>query len=176
MTTPAGTTTYEYDVFGKLRGVVLPDGTEIEYVIDGQNRRVGKRVNGTLVQGFLHQDQLNPVAELDGSGQVLGRFVYGTRPHVPDYMINGGVTYRIVTDHLGSVRLVVNTSTGAIAQRIDYDAFGRVTQDSDPGFQPFGFAGGIHDGHTGLVRFGATGLRSIHRAVDGQGPDSFRRR
>ena len=38
---------------------------------------------------------------------------------------------------------------------MDYDAFGRVTSDSNPGFQPFGFAGGIYDPDTGLVRFGA---------------------
>jgi RHS repeat-associated protein len=56
---------------------------------------------------------------------------------------------------LGSVRLVVNTQTGDIAQRIDYDAFGNVTQDTNPGFQPFGFAGGLYDVDTGLVRFGA---------------------
>jgi RHS repeat-associated protein len=42
-----------------------------------------------------------------------------------------------------------------VAQRTDYDAFGRVTQDSNPGFQPVGFAGGIYDTNTGLVRFGA---------------------
>jgi len=35
------------------------------YVIDGRNRRIGKKVNGTLVQGFLYKDQLNPIAELD---------------------------------------------------------------------------------------------------------------
>jgi RHS repeat-associated protein len=38
---------------------------------------------------------------------------------------------------------------------MDYDAFGAVTQDTNPGFQPFGFAGGLHDRDTGLVRFGA---------------------
>jgi RHS repeat-associated protein len=38
---------------------------------------------------------------------------------------------------------------------MDYDEFGNVTQDTNPGFQPFGFAGGIYDRHTGLVRFGA---------------------
>jgi len=70
-------------------------------------------------------------------------------------MVKGGVTYRILTDHLGSVRLVVDASTGAIAQRLDYDEFGRVVQDTNPGFQPFGFAGGIYDPDTGLVRFGA---------------------
>lgn len=51
------TTTYDYDAFGNLRSVVLPDGTRIDYVIDGQNRRVGKKVNGTLAQGFLYEDQ-----------------------------------------------------------------------------------------------------------------------
>ena len=60
-------------------------------------------------------------------------------------MVKGGVTYRIVTDHLGSPRLVVDTATGAIAQRMDYDDFGNVLLDTNPGFQPFGFAGGLYD-------------------------------
>lgn len=38
---------------------------------------------------------------------------------------------------------------------MDYDAFGNVLLDTDPGFQPFGFAGGLYDSDTGLVRFGA---------------------
>jgi RHS repeat-associated protein len=49
----------------------------------------------------------------------------------------------------------VNISNGIIAQRIDYDAFGNVVFDSNPGFQPFGFAGGIYDLDTKLTRFGA---------------------
>ena len=36
-----------------------------------------------------------------------------------------------------------------------YDEFGRVTLDTNPGFQPFGFAGGQYDSDTKLVRFGA---------------------
>jgi RHS repeat-associated protein len=70
-------------------------------------------------------------------------------------MIRGGVTYRIISDHLGSPRLVVDVATGNVAQRIDYDEFGVVTSDTNPGFQPFGFAGGLYDKDTGLVRFGA---------------------
>jgi RHS repeat-associated protein len=49
----------------------------------------------------------------------------------------------------------VNTADGSIAQRIDYDEFGNITADTNPGFQPFGFAAGLYDQHTGLVRFGA---------------------
>jgi YD repeat-containing protein len=52
-------------------------------------------------------------------------------------MIRGDTTYRLISDHLGSVRLVVNAETGAIAQRLDYDAFGRVLRDTNPGFQPY---------------------------------------
>ena len=149
------TTTYDYDVFSNLMAVTLSGGTQIEYLIDGMDRRIGRKVDGTLEQGWFYQDQLNPVAELDGSGNVVSRFVYATRDHVPDYMIKGGTTYRIISDHLGSVHLVVNASTDAIAQQMNYDEFGRVIQDTNPGFQPFGFAGGLYDRDTGLTRFGA---------------------
>jgi RHS repeat-associated protein len=149
------TVTYSYDVMGNLRGVGLPDGVTIDYVIDAANRRVGKRVDGELVKGWLYAGQLTPVAELDGAGSVVSRFVYGTGGNVPDYMVRAGVEYRIISDSLGSVRLVVNAADGSIAQRLDYDPFGRVTLDTSPGFQPFGFAGGLYDYQTGLVRFGA---------------------
>jgi len=74
---------------------------------------------------------------------------------VPDYMTKLGETYRIITDHVGSVRLVVNVATGDVAQRIDYDEFGQITRNTNPGFQPFGFAGGLYDEDTKLTRFGA---------------------
>jgi len=70
-------------------------------------------------------------------------------------MLQAGTTYRLVMDQVGSVRLVVNTTTGAVAQRVDYDEFGSVLADSAPGFQPFGFAGGLRDVDSGLTRFGA---------------------
>nr|MEC4314924.1 RHS repeat-associated core domain-containing protein [Thiotrichaceae bacterium] len=149
------TNTYDYDVLGNLRSVQLGNGQQIEYVIDERNRRIGKKVNGQLVQGFLYQDDLNPVAELDAQGNVMSVFVYGSKINVPDYMVKAGVLYRIVSDHLGSVRLVVDVATGAVVQQLDYDAFGQVLSDTNPSFQPFGFAGGLYDADTGLVRFGA---------------------
>jgi RHS repeat-associated protein len=103
----------------------------------------------------LYAGQLTPVAELNGSGAVVSRFVYASRSNVPDYLIKNGTTYRIIADHLGSPRLVVDVVTGAIVQRMDYDAFGRVNLDTNPGFQPFGFAGGLYDRDTKLTHFGA---------------------
>jgi RHS repeat-associated protein len=149
------TTTYSYDQLGVLLGVTPPTGPAITYLVDGLHRRIGKRADGALVQGFIYEDDLRPIAELDGTGAVLSRFVYATRPNVPDYLVKGGVAYRIITDHLGSPRLVLNTTDGTVAQRMDYDGFGRVTLDTNPGFQPFGFAGGLYDRDTRLVRFGA---------------------
>jgi len=105
-------------------------------------------------------DQLNPIAELDGGGDVTELFIYGSNANVPDSMVKFNAdgtttTHRILSDQVGSVRFVINTSNGTVAQEIDYDAFGRVMLDTNPGFQPFGFAGGLYDYETGLVRFGA---------------------
>ena len=132
-----------------------PAGSPIAYIVDGENRRVGKQVGGTLTQGFLYKDALNVVVQLDGSGNVVNRFVFGTKPNVPDYFTASAGTFRILSDHLGSPRLIVNTSSGGVAEEIDYDEFGNVTNDTNPGLTPFGFAGGLYDSNTGLVRFGA---------------------
>jgi RHS repeat-associated protein len=151
----AATTSYSYDVRGNLRDVTLPDGRQIEYVIDATGRRTGEKVNDTLVKGWLYQDSLKPIAELDANGNIVSRFIYAGKANVPEYMIKNGIEYRLITDQLGSVRLVVNVNDGSIVQRLDYDEFGRVLADSNPGLQPFGFAGGLYAPDTGLVHFGA---------------------
>lgn len=149
------TTTYGYDAYGNLMEVTLPDGMVVEYVVDALNRRIGKKVDGTPTHAWLYKDDLNPVVELDGAGAVLSVFIYASKRNVPDYMLRGGNTYRIVSDHLGSPRMVIDTVTGIVEQQMEFDEFGKVLQDSNPGFQPFGFAGGLYDPDTQLVRFGA---------------------
>jgi RHS repeat-associated protein len=155
-TDATGTTSYDYDALGNLDSVELPDGTEIAYVTDGLGRRIARKVDGQLTHGFLYgADALGPAAELNAQGAVRTRFVYATSPYAPDYMVRQGTTYRIVRDQLGSVRLVVDAQSGQAAQEITYGPFGEVLSDTNPGFQPFGFAGGLYDPETGLVRFGA---------------------
>ena len=104
---------------------------------------------------YVYKDALNPIAVLNETGDVLQRFVYGSQGHVPDYMTSPEGTFAFVTDHLGSVRQVINAATGEEVQRLGYDAFGQVLEDTNPGLQPFGFAGGLYDAETSLVRFGA---------------------
>jgi len=77
---------------------------------------VGKKVNGTLERSWIYDGQLRPVAEYGPTGTIIATYVYATHINVPDYMVKSGITYRIITDHLGSLRFVIDTATGAIAQ------------------------------------------------------------
>jgi RHS repeat-associated protein len=140
---------------GNLMKVELPDGDEIEYLIDAQNRRVGKKLNGQIVARWIYSGRLAPVAQLDSAGNIAARYVYAAHVNIPDYIVTDLATYRVITDHLGSLRLVVNEATGEVVQRMDYDAWGNVLADNNPGFTPFGYAGGMYENQTRLVRFGA---------------------
>lgn len=146
---------YSYDVFGNLTQATPTSGTTYNYIIDGANRLAGKIVSGTIQRRYLYQDKLRVAAQLDGSGVLQKEFVYATGSQTPDYMLSGGNKYRIITNHLGSPRLVVNVDNGTVVQLMKYNVFGVVTTDTSPDFQPFGFAGGLYDQHTKLVRFGA---------------------
>lgn len=116
---------------------------------------MAKKVNGAIVRQWTYQTQLHPLAEYDGSGNLIQQFIYATRDHVPDLIIRGGTTYRVISDQTGSVRRIVEVSSGAIVHEMTYSPFGKVLSDSSPAWQPFGFAGGHYDGASGLVRFGA---------------------
>lgn len=146
----------QVDVLGNLRSYAPQSGSTISYSVDYRNRRVAKSEGGVPVQRFLYEGPLRVVAELDDLGQVASRFVYGTRLNVPEYLVRSGATYRILIDERGSPRLVVDASSGAVVQSIDYEEFGKIIGETVvPGFsQPFGFAGGIQDRDTGFVRFG----------------------
>ncbi len=108
-----------------------------------------------MVQKFIYEGQLTPVAEFDGQGNLVSIFVYGTKINVPDYIINGGEVLKVITDHLGSVRFIIKATDGQILQRMEYDSFGNVIYDSNEGFTPFGFAGSLYDPDNALIRFGA---------------------
>jgi len=127
-----GASTYDYDELGSLVHLELPNGDDVDYNVDGLGRRVTRKLNGTVTNRFQYGTGLQPMAELDAAGNTVSTFVYASRGNVPDYMTKGGVHYRFVTDQVGSVRMVVNTSTGVVAQRIDYDSFGNIMSDTDP--------------------------------------------
>jgi len=81
-TTDSETTFYEYDLYGNLLSVVLPDGRTIEYEVDGAGRRVGRReldIDGNRIsfKGWIYRDLLRPIAEVNEAGNVVARYIYG---------------------------------------------------------------------------------------------------
>ena len=66
----------------------------------------------------------------------------------------GGVRYFVQTDQVGTPR-VVTDAAGNVVKQIRTSAFGEALSDSAPAFKMYvGYAGGISDSSTGLIRFG----------------------
>jgi RHS repeat-associated protein len=146
-------TTYDYSSRGELLTVTLPDGRIIEYVYDPLGRRIAKKVDGVITEKYLWQGLTRLLAVYDGSDNLLMRFEYADG-RMPVAMTKGGVTYYLTYDQVGSLRVVADAS-GNVVKKIDYDSFGNIIDDTNPTFEmPFGFAGGLNDQDTGLVRFG----------------------
>jgi len=146
---------YAYNSFGQTRSVEISGGAKIEYLIDAENKRSARVRNGQITAQYIYDVGGRLMAELDAMGFLRARFIYATDPHSPDYMLFGGKEYLFAKDNLGSIRQVIDSQTGSVVQEILYSEFGEVLSDTNPGFQPFGFAGGHYDHETRLVRFGA---------------------
>jgi RHS repeat-associated protein len=146
-------TTYSYSSRGELLNVRLPDGTAVEYVHDPLGRRIARKVDGAIVEKYLWQGMARLLAVYDGSDNLLMRFKYADA-RMPASMTRRGSTYYLTYDQVGSLRVVAD-SAGNVIKRIDYDSFGSIITDTNPAFEvPFGFAGGLYDPDTELVRFG----------------------
>ena len=146
-------TGYTYSSRGELLNVTLPDNTVIGYVHDPIGRRIAKKIDGIIVEKYLWQGLTRLLAVYDGADNLLMRFEYAD-DRMPPSMTSEGATYYLCYDQVGSLRVVADSS-GNVVKRIDYDAFGNIIADTNPGFEvPFGYVGGLHDRDTGLVRFG----------------------
>lgn len=146
-------TTYYYSSRGELLQIALPDGKVIEYIHDPLGRRIAAKVNGKITEKYLWEGQTRLLAIYDGSGNLLMRFNYADG-RMPYSMTWGGDTYYLTYDQVGSLRVITDRG-GNILKRLDYDSFGNIIADTNPQLNVmFGFAGGLQDPDTGLVRFG----------------------
>jgi RHS repeat-associated protein len=150
----AGTTTYRYDLSGALLWVGRPDMTRIDYAVDSAGRRLASLRAGKLRYGIVYSDGLHPGAELGADGAVTTRYVY-TDGQSPAYVTRNHVDYLEIADGASSPCVIVDAATGETVDVILRDPFGRVVSETSPGFQLVGFAGGLLDPDTGLIRFGA---------------------
>ncbi|MEK6553726.1 MAG: RHS repeat-associated core domain-containing protein, partial [Bdellovibrionota bacterium] len=153
--------TYTYDVEGNLLSAASSSPAKTyNYEVDGLNRRIEKRDGSTFKARYLYDTKNRIIAEINSNRTLKRRYVYVSKQNIPDYFYEGSAKFRIISDHLGSPRLVIKQSDGSIKQVMDHDAFGCFvtnTIDTSGSYTaiPFGFAGGLFDANTNLLRYGA---------------------
>ncbi len=149
-----GGDTFQYSTRGELLQVTMAGGQVVRYSYDGLGRRVS-RTEGSSTYQYLYGNPNNPfeVTEIrDPQGGLTTLFhddagiLYAMR--------RDGAYYYVGADQVGTPRIVTDAS-GATVKVLTYDSFGNLLSDSNPAFDlPIGFAGGLADRVTGLVRFG----------------------
>ncbi len=89
----------------------------------------------------------------NADGSLKSRFEYADS-RLPVSGTIDGTHYYFAYDQVGSLRAVIDAS-GTVVKTLTYDSFGNVLEDSNEALAvPFGFAGGLYEADTGLVRFG----------------------
>lgn len=148
-----GADSFTYSATGELLTATV-GGVTVDYDYDTTRRRVARSDAGGTTEYFYG----NPTSHLEltaarDPGDVWSYYFYDDNGFAYA-MQRGSSMYYIGTDAVGSPRVVVD-DIGTVMRVIEYDAFGRVTMDTAPGFMlHIGYAGGLADPLTGLVRFG----------------------
>ena len=173
----SGSTQFEYDDNGRLskktNGTAIEDYTyssqgrllTVKFLIDSildktisyqhsaLGNRVAKLVDGVVSEKYLWLNKTTLAAIYDKDDNLVQRFEYGLG-QTPISFTQSGNNYYISSDQIGTPR-VITDDNGTVVKAIDYDTFGNVISDSDDSFViPFGFAGGLQDQDTNLLRFG----------------------
>lgn len=150
--TARGTDTFAYSARGELTGATV-GGQTTTYAYDGWGRRVARVAPGGATTQYLYGDPEHQtrVTAIIAGGE-LTTLDYDDQGEVFSF-VRAGTRYGVATDQVGSPRVV--TLNGTIVKTVEYSAFGEVLSDSAPAFElPIGYAGGLPDPATGLLRMG----------------------
>lgn len=146
---------FQYGARGELLQVTTADGNIITYAYDAIGRRVARTDAGGTIQ-YLYGDPGNVylITHTRDAAGVLTTLFYDEAGYVYA-MERAGSFFYVATDQVGTPKIVTDAA-GAVVKEMTYDSFGVLESDSNPGFaMVIGYAGGLADPVTGLVRFGA---------------------
>jgi RHS repeat-associated protein len=149
-----GGDTFRTSARGELLGSRLAGGEVISYGYDGFGRRASRRDTEGSSQYLYGSPRLQyqVSASRDPAG-LLTTYWYD------DFGLlfalrRGDRWYYVATDQVGTPRLVCDAA-GQVIKQLEHSTFGHLIADSNPRFPlEIGFAGGLFDAATGLVRFG----------------------
>jgi RHS repeat-associated protein len=164
--TSYGSTSYSYDRENRL--IAVNGGTTAIYTYDALGRRI-RKITGADTTNYFFDGQ-RVIEERSGSDSLKASYVWGRWIDDIVSMRRSGQNYFYHTNNLGSVVSVTNSS-GAVVERYEYDAFGKVTV-YDAGFMvlsggsaianPYLFTGRDLDKETGLYYYRARYYDPIH--------------
>ncbi len=128
-----GTYGYLYDALDNLTEVQLDGSPVYKAEYDAMGLRV-KQTVGSFNSYFLYNQFGELIAELDGNGNLVARYVWG--PTGPIYRVAGSARRYYIYDGLGHTRLLVNNQA-TITDRYTYDAWGNITSQTGSTANPF---------------------------------------
>jgi eukaryotic-like serine/threonine-protein kinase len=85
---------------GVVHRDLKPDNIMLANDAESKRGYTVKLVDFGIAKLLSDRGALNVVAQLD-SGSVVARFIFASKPNVPDYFTNSSGSFRIVSDHLG---------------------------------------------------------------------------
>jgi RHS repeat-associated protein len=137
------TWSYGYDNVNHLVSAIHKDGqgnliTQVTEKYDVFGNRLEEDVytqaTGQTVVSRFAFDGNNVWADLDGNNQLLMRRLYLDGDNQPFARITAaGVATWYLADHLGSIRDLQDNLSGFLVDHLDYDAYGNVTNETQPG-------------------------------------------
>ena len=153
-------TNYSWDYRNRLTEVVVKTsgGTVLndeKFTFDVNNNRIGVMLNGAQ-QSWTVFDGANPYMDFNGSGAVTQRYLTDPRGVSQFYarVDPTGVVNWYLTDNLGSIRQIVDTS-GNVVDTLVYSAFGSIVSETNAtNGDRFKYTGGANDSTTGNDQFG----------------------
>ncbi len=168
---------FTWDYRNRLTGVTDKTGgtvtQQVSYTYDALNQRIAKTV-GTQTTRFVY-DRGNVYLEFSGTNTTPStRYLYGLMVDQVLAQESNSQTTWMLTDHLGSVRDLVNNS-GAVVNHFTYDSFGQVvgSMAGATADTRYKFTGREYDGETGLYYYRARYFDAGVGRFIGQDPLGF---
>jgi RHS repeat-associated protein len=181
----AEVTNYSWDVRDRLTGLVVRNvlGEEVRsagYTYDVYNQRIAKTVDmdGAGVQAatterYVYGGDQNIDLIFDENGNVSHRYLFGAGVDQIEADESGGSVLWALTDHLGSVRDVVDNA-GVVQNHVVYDAFGGVTSQTNASVVfRYGYTARELDAESGLQYNRARYLDSFNGRFISEDPIGF---
>ncbi|MBJ7330377.1 MAG: hypothetical protein JHC95_10795 [Solirubrobacteraceae bacterium] len=144
--------TFTYGPSGNLLRAV-GSGKTIDYTYDASGHLVAREEGGKKTS-FLYgdPDDGDRVTASRGEDGVLTTYLYDQDSRM--FALRRGVAqFYVGTDQVGSPRVIADANGDAV-RTIEYDPWGKHLAETGSVQVPVGFAGGVEDQDTGLVRFG----------------------